>query len=76
MSSVAKTSSRSPTTSTDERERTHRHQLIVTIARELAEAEDWEAVTTRRPAERVELTWWISGGRASVLAYRNEGHDE
>ena len=39
-----------------ERERAHRHQLIVTAARELAEAEGWDAVTTRRLAERVEYS--------------------
>lgn len=39
-----------------ERERARRHQLIVTAARELAEAEGWEAVTTRRLAERVEYS--------------------
>ena len=39
-----------------ERERTHRHQLIITAARELAETEGWEAVTTRRLAERVEYS--------------------
>jgi AcrR family transcriptional regulator len=39
-----------------ERERAHRHRLIVTAARELAEAEGWEAVTTRRLAERVEYS--------------------
>ncbi|MFG2103609.1 TetR/AcrR family transcriptional regulator [Micromonospora echinaurantiaca] len=39
-----------------ERERAQRHQLIVTAARELAEAEGWEAVTTRRLAERVEYS--------------------
>ncbi|MEH1165266.1 TetR/AcrR family transcriptional regulator [Micromonospora sp. CPCC 205539] len=39
-----------------ERERAHRHQLIVRAARELAEAEGWEAVTTRRLAERVEYS--------------------
>jgi len=39
-----------------ERERALRHQLIVTAARELAEAEGWEAVTTRRLAERVEYS--------------------
>ncbi|MEV7178839.1 hypothetical protein [Kitasatospora sp. NPDC093679] len=37
-----------------ERERTERHRLIVTTARELAEAEGRGAVTTRRLAERVE----------------------
>jgi len=39
-----------------ERERAHRHQLIITAARELAETEGWEAVTTRRLAERVEYS--------------------
>jgi AcrR family transcriptional regulator len=39
-----------------ERERARRHQLIVTAARELAEVEGWEAVTTRRLAERVEYS--------------------
>jgi DNA-binding transcriptional regulator YbjK len=33
-----------------ERERALRHQLIITAARELAETEGWEAVTTRRLA--------------------------
>jgi AcrR family transcriptional regulator len=39
-----------------ERERAQRHQLIVTAARELAETEGWEAVTTRRLADRVEYS--------------------
>jgi len=39
-----------------ERERAHRHELIITAARELAEAEGWEAVTTRRLADRVEYS--------------------
>ena len=39
-----------------ERERAQRHQLIVTAARELAEAEGWDAVTTRRLADRVEYS--------------------
>jgi AcrR family transcriptional regulator len=39
-----------------ERDRTRRRQLIVRAARELAEAEGWEAVTTRRLAERVEYS--------------------
>ncbi|MFD7653319.1 TetR/AcrR family transcriptional regulator [Actinosynnema sp. NPDC059797] len=39
-----------------ERERAHRHQLIIAAARELAETEGWEAVTTRRLAERVEYS--------------------
>lgn len=39
-----------------ERERAHRHQLIITAARDLAEAEGWDAVTTRRLADRVEYS--------------------
>ena len=39
-----------------ERDRASREQLIVTTARELAEAEGWDAVTTRRLAERVEYS--------------------
>jgi AcrR family transcriptional regulator len=39
-----------------ERERAERHRLIIEAARHLAEAEGWEAVTTRRLAERVEYS--------------------
>ncbi|WP_049567576.1 TetR/AcrR family transcriptional regulator [Nonomuraea sp. SBT364] len=39
-----------------ERERAQREKLIITAARELAEAEGWEAVTTRRLAEEVEYS--------------------
>src|SRR5690349_21655469 len=39
-----------------ERERAERERLIVGAARELAEAEGWEAVTTRRLADRVEYS--------------------
>lgn len=39
-----------------ERERAEREKLIITAARELAEAEGWEAVTTRRLAERIEYS--------------------
>ncbi len=39
-----------------ERERALRHELIVEAARGLAEAEGWEAVTTRRLAERIEYS--------------------
>ncbi|WKX70124.1 TetR/AcrR family transcriptional regulator [Streptomyces sp. XD-27] len=39
-----------------ERERAERHRLIVEAARELAEAEGWGAVTTRRLSERVEYS--------------------
>jgi AcrR family transcriptional regulator len=39
-----------------ERERADREKLIVTAARELAETEGWDAVTTRRLAEQVEYS--------------------
>ncbi|MFD7877226.1 TetR/AcrR family transcriptional regulator [Streptomyces sp. NPDC059766] len=39
-----------------ERERAERERLIVTVARELAEAEGWDAVTTRRLAAEIEYS--------------------
>lgn len=39
-----------------ERERAEREKLIITAAREIAETEGWEAVTTRRLAEQVEYS--------------------
>ncbi|MBF8189812.1 TetR/AcrR family transcriptional regulator [Nonomuraea sp. K274] len=39
-----------------QRERAERERLIVTAARELAEAEGWDAVTTRRLAEEIEYS--------------------
>lgn len=39
-----------------ERERAERERLIVTAARELAEAEGWDAVTTRRLAQEIEYS--------------------
>lgn len=39
-----------------QRERTERERLIVATARELAEQQGWEAVTTRRLAERIEYS--------------------
>ncbi|WP_306188186.1 TetR/AcrR family transcriptional regulator [Streptomyces sp. MK5] len=39
-----------------ERERAERRQLIVTALREPAEAEGWDAVTTRRPAATIEYS--------------------
>ncbi|WP_329121015.1 TetR/AcrR family transcriptional regulator [Streptomyces sp. NBC_01465] len=39
-----------------ERERAEREQLIVTTARELAETEGWDAVTTRRLAAEIEYS--------------------
>ncbi|MEU4235853.1 TetR/AcrR family transcriptional regulator [Actinoplanes sp. NPDC026619] len=39
-----------------ERERAERERLIIGTARELAEAEGWDAVTTRRLAEQIEYS--------------------
>ncbi|NUR91536.1 MAG: TetR/AcrR family transcriptional regulator [Nonomuraea sp.] len=39
-----------------ERERAEREKLIIATARDLAEAEGWDAVTTRRLAERIEYS--------------------
>jgi AcrR family transcriptional regulator len=39
-----------------QRQRAERHRLILTTARELAESEGWDAVTTRRLAERIEYS--------------------
>ncbi|TDP96634.1 TetR/AcrR family transcriptional regulator [Labedaea rhizosphaerae] len=38
------------------RERDERHALIIQSARELAEAEGWDAVTTRRLSQRIEYS--------------------
>lgn len=64
-----------------ERERAQRHRLILAVARELAEAEGWEAVTTRRLAERVEysqpvLYGHFKGKDAIVAAVAEEGFTE
>ena len=60
------------------RERQHRERLIVTTARELAEAEGWDAVTTRRLAEAIEYSQPVlyshfSGKDAIVRAVAVEG---
>src|SRR2546423_10325113 len=39
-----------------ERDRAERERLIVATARELAEQQGWDAVTTRRLAERIEYS--------------------
>ncbi|MDT7557282.1 MAG: hypothetical protein QOI68_1752 [Pseudonocardiales bacterium] len=39
-----------------ERQRAERHRLILDTAREIAETEGWDAVTTRRLAERIEYS--------------------
>lgn len=64
-----------------ERARTEREQLIVTAARELAETEGWEAVTTRRLAERVEYSQPVlyshfTGKDAIMAAVAVEGFAE
>jgi AcrR family transcriptional regulator len=64
-----------------ERERAKRHQLIVTTARELAEAEGWDAVTTRRLAELIEYSQPVlyshfAGKDAIVAAVAVEGFGE
>ncbi|SNY37053.1 TetR/AcrR family transcriptional regulator [Paractinoplanes atraurantiacus] len=64
-----------------QRERAEREQLIITAARELAEAEGWEAVTTRRLAERVEYSQPVlyshfAGKDAIMAAVALEGFTE
>ncbi|MEU2625916.1 TetR/AcrR family transcriptional regulator [Kitasatospora sp. NPDC007106] len=64
-----------------ERGRAERHRLIVTAARELAEAEGWGAVTTRRLAERVEYSQPVlyshfTGKDAIVAAVADEGFED
>jgi len=64
-----------------ERERAQRHQLIIEAARELAETEGWDSVTTRRLAERVEYSQPVlyshfDGKDAIVRAVAIEGFGE
>src|SRR5919108_2958250 len=64
-----------------ERERAQRERMIVRAARELAEAEGWEAVTTRRLAERVEYSQPVlyshfNGKDAIVSAVALDGFTE
>ena len=64
-----------------ERERTQRRQVIVNAARELAEAEGWESVTTRRLADRIEYSQPVlyshfEGKDAIVSAVALEGFGE
>ena len=63
------------------RERQRRERLIVTTARELAEAEGWDAVTTRRLAEAIEYSQPVlyshfSGKDSIVRAVALEGFSE
>jgi AcrR family transcriptional regulator len=64
-----------------ERERAERERLIIMAARELAETEGWEAVTTRRLAERVEYSQPVlyshfTGKDAIMTAVAVEGFAE
>jgi AcrR family transcriptional regulator len=64
-----------------QRERAQRHDLIIAAARDLAEAEGWEAVTTRRLAELVEYSQPVlyshfAGKDAIVRAVAIEGFAE
>ena len=63
------------------RERQQRERLIITTARELAEAEGWNAVTTRRLADAIEYSQPVlyshfSGKDAIVRAVALEGFSE
>ena len=56
-----------------DRERAERHRRIVAVARELAEDQGWDAVTTRRLAERIEysqpvLYGHFPGGKDEIVA--------
>jgi AcrR family transcriptional regulator len=64
-----------------ERDRARRHELIVRAARELAEAEGWDAVTTRRLSERIEYSQPVlyshfAGRDAIIAAVALEGFAE
>src|SRR5664280_3205314 len=64
-----------------EREMAQRRQVIVNAARELAEAEGWESVTTRRLADRIEYSQPVlyshfEGKDAIVTAVALEGYGE
>jgi AcrR family transcriptional regulator len=56
-----------------DRERAERHRRIIAVARELAEDQGWDAVTTRRLAERIEysqpvLYGHFPGGKDEIVA--------
>ena len=70
-----------PATARRDRERAQRHQMIITAARELAEAEGWDAVTTRRLAERIEYSQPVlyshfDGKDAIMAAVALQGFEE
>lgn len=69
------------TTERRERERATRREAIVATARELAEREGWDAVTTRRLAERIEYSQPVlyshfAGKDAIVAAVARQGFEE
>jgi AcrR family transcriptional regulator len=61
-----------PSQNRRERERASRHELILRTARELAETEGWDAVTTRRLSERIEYSQPVLyshfAGKAEIVA--------
>jgi AcrR family transcriptional regulator len=64
-----------------ERQRAERHRLIISMARELAEAEGWDAVTTRRLSQAIEYSQPVlyshfSGKDGIVTAVALEGFEE
>lgn len=64
-----------------DRQRAERHRLIVDTAREIAEAEGWDAVTTRRLSQRIEYSQPVlyshfAGKDAIVGAVALEGFTE
>jgi AcrR family transcriptional regulator len=55
-----------------ERDRAHRRQAIITAARQMAEAEGWDAVTTRRLADQIEYSQPVlyshfPGGKGGII---------
>jgi len=62
-----------PTRDRKERERADRHRRILSAARELAEDQGWDAVTTRRLADRIEFSQPVlyghfPGGKDEIVA--------
>ena len=60
------------TTERQQRDRAQRRQAIITAARQLAEAEGWDAVTTRRLADRIEYSQPVlyshfPGGKGGII---------
>jgi AcrR family transcriptional regulator len=81
MSSDARIRLVGTTSGRRERQRAERHQLIIDTAREIAEADGWDAVTTRRLAEAIEYSQPVlyshfAGKDAIVGAVALEGFAE